>query len=81
MSAICDKRVRSGDSPLLTQKTLLSIIDAIGIQLKTSVKLFQILMLYLRLPRKRLTKVHKQENTFVIESIDSIDRSYLMIAS
>ena len=59
---------------------------AIGKQLKQSVKVFQSLMLYLRLPdhaahQPRCGRGKSSERTFVVETVDSIDTSALVIPS
>lgn len=47
---ICSMLCKSGDKPPCIQKIFSSIMAAIGRQLKQSVKVFQSLMLYRRLP-------------------------------
>ena len=61
--AICDNSFSSGESPLCIQKMLLSMIHAIGRQLKTSTNDFQIFTLYLRLPKKNWRTDKNKEYT------------------
>jgi hypothetical protein len=67
------------------QRIFSSMMAATGRQLKVSVKIFQSLMLYLRLPVGE--KGSKEEGltgggqTFVIEAIDAVDGGALMVAT
>jgi len=78
------------------QKILSSTTAATGRQLKQSVNVFHNLILYLRLPKTVLSDQQKKnqdfflqfakkkfsfENTFIIETIDPIDGSALVISS
>ncbi len=61
---ICSMLLRSGDSPPCMQKIFSSMMAATGKQLKQSVNVFQILMLYLRLPAKTRTKAQHHRSVF-----------------
>ncbi len=93
---ICSIVLRSGDKPPCIQNIFSSIIAAIGRQLKHSVKVFQSLTLYLRLPKE--TKMNQMKRyaleyknmmsivlvsvrTFIIETIYSVNRSTFVVAS
>jgi hypothetical protein len=73
------------------QKIFSSISAATGRQLKQSVKVFQILMLYRRLPAPgsdgqeikhvEATRTGACVLTFIIETVNSVDRGALVVAA
>eukprot|EP00961_Rhodomonas_salina_P186257 2514449-Rhodomonas_salina.1 len=89
---ICSMLFRSGDRPPCMQKIFSSMMAATGKQLKQSVNVFQILMLYLRLPasfartiqspdRQSATDQHEDRLTLVVEAVNPVDRGALVVAT
>lgn len=72
---ICSMDWRSGESPPCMHRILSSISAATGRQLKQSMNVFQSLILYRLLPKL------KNFFTFVIKSVNSVDRGTLMVSS